>query len=66
MENSTYIYCLTCRVPRYEFSDKEIDRMRSHLAKQWGQNLSQVTEYEAVAYLRQDKAAAANCCGKKP
>jgi len=46
------IYCLTCGCPRYEFSDKEIDAMRRSLAKAWGQNMSQVTEYEAVYYLR--------------
>jgi hypothetical protein len=53
----TQVYCLTMPggCPRYEFSDKEIDAMRSHLAKAWKQNLSQVTEYEAVHYLRSER-----------
>lgn len=53
----TLVYCLTVPsgCPRYEFSDKEIDAMRSHLAKAWKQNLSQVTEYEAVHYLRLER-----------
>ncbi len=42
-----------CMPPRSEFTDAEIDAMRSKLAKAWGQSLSQVTEYEAVYYLRQ-------------
>lgn len=46
------VYCATCRMPQYEFSDKEIDAMRRKLAAQWGQSISQVTEYEAVHYLR--------------
>lgn len=49
------IYCLTGGCPKYEFSDKEIDAMRSHLAKTWGQSISQVTEYEAVHYLRLER-----------
>jgi hypothetical protein len=48
-------YCLTCACPQYEFSDKEIDAMRRRLAAQWSQSISQVTEYEAVYYLRGGK-----------
>lgn len=49
------VYCLTCGCPQYEFSDKEIDAMRRRLAAQWQQSISQVTEYEAVHYLRGGK-----------
>lgn len=49
------VYCLTCGVPRYEFSDKEIDAMRRKLAASWQQLITQVTEYEAVHYLRGGK-----------
>jgi hypothetical protein len=49
------MYCLTCGCPRYEFTDKEIDAMRRKLAATWGQSISQVTEYEAVYYLRGGK-----------
>lgn len=54
MTAETIIYCATCRMPQYEFSDNEIDAMRSQLAKHWGQSVSQVTEYEAVHYLREE------------
>lgn len=52
----TLLYCLTCGVPQYEFSDKEIDATRRKLAAQWHQSTNQVTEYEAVHYLRQWKS----------
>lgn len=51
---SEWIYCLTCGCPHYEFSDKEIDAMRRKLAATWHQSITQVTEYEAVYYLRQN------------
>lgn len=45
--------CLNCGSTRSEFSQKEIDKMRSKLAQQWKQSVTQVTDYEAVHYLRQ-------------
>ena len=35
-----------------EFSEQQISRMRSALAKQWKQSKDQVTDYEAIHYLR--------------
>lgn len=47
------IYCACCQQPNnHGFSDREIDDMRRELAKQWNQSISQVTEYEALSYLR--------------
>jgi hypothetical protein len=45
--------CFNCGPARYEFTQKEIDKMRSKLAQQWKQSVSQVMDYEAVHYLRQ-------------
>lgn len=55
LPKDSMLYCLTCGVPRYEFTDREIDAQRRTLAKAWGQSMSQVTEYEAVHYLREAK-----------
>jgi len=49
------VYCMTCGCPKYEFTDKEIDAMRRKLAATWHQSITQVTEYEAVYYLRGGK-----------
>lgn len=35
------------------FTDEEIDSMRRKLAKRWNQTISQVTDYEAIHYLRE-------------
>ena len=40
-----------------EFSEKEIIRKRRALAKSWRQKLAQVTDYEAIHYLRKDRDA---------
>jgi len=37
-----------------QFSRKEVDAMRARLAKQWRQTVDQVTEYEALYYLRRE------------
>lgn len=55
LPKDSLLYCLTCGVPQYEFSDKEIDAMRRKLAASWQQSINQVTEYEAVHYLRGGK-----------
>ncbi len=50
------MYCLTCGCPCFEFTDKEIDAMRRKLAALWKQSITQVTEYEAIHYLREGRA----------
>lgn len=43
----------------FGFSDDEIYRMRAYLAKRWRQSIAQVTDAEAVAYLRIEAELAA-------
>ena len=53
---------VTLGQPRYfsdsrkQFSDDEVDRMRAALAKRWRQSKDQVTDVEALYYLRTDAA----------
>jgi hypothetical protein len=41
-----------------DFTEDEIYRMRQYLAKRWRQSVSQVTDYEAKAYLQVERELA--------
>ena len=46
------------------FSGKEILNMRRFLAKTWRQKLSQVMDYEAIHYLREERREVAQLVDK--
>jgi hypothetical protein len=49
------VLCTCCGIRNSEFTEDQIERMRTFLAKQWRQTKDQITEYEAIDQLRREK-----------